>query len=144
MMDDLKTEAMYYKQFYEAECKLNDNLLRVMRERANAQRGLTPKATHPGYVVLSSQQTVYHDSLGRQGVLWRTSVQTPYSTSLSLETLSARFSADRPGILSRLRISESDMDHTTMRADYRTGLWEIQLYHVHPCVVPAEMLPRKH
>ena len=33
---------------------LNANLLRINRERANAERGLRPKKTRPGYIVLLS------------------------------------------------------------------------------------------
>ena len=143
-MDELTTEAAYYRRLYEDERKLNDGLLRIARERANAQRGLTPKATHPGYIVLSSAETVSHDSLGRTYVYWRTCVQTPYAASLSPESLTGRLTAARPDILRDLQIPEGSVDHTTLRADYRSGLWEVQIYHSHPCVVPSDMIPRKH
>ena len=38
---------------------LNKNLLRIARERANADRKLRPKKTHTGYVVLTSSEKEY-------------------------------------------------------------------------------------
>lgn len=35
---------------------LNENLLRISRERANADRGLKPKKEHTGYVVMNMQK----------------------------------------------------------------------------------------
>ena len=35
---------------------LNENLLRISRERANADRGLKPKKEHTGYVVMNMQE----------------------------------------------------------------------------------------
>lgn len=39
---------------------LNQNLLRISRERANASRSITPKKIHTGYLVLSSRQWIEH------------------------------------------------------------------------------------
>lgn len=39
---------------------LNANLNRIMRERANAKRGLKPKKEHNGYLVIDSQQYNYN------------------------------------------------------------------------------------
>ena len=60
---------------------LNANLLRISRERANADRKLRPKKEHTGYVVISSTQRQY--KFKRNGsmvsvMLWDTVIQTPY------------------------------------------------------------------
>ena len=57
--------------------ELNANLLRITKERANAERGLKPKKEHNGYVVLTSveKESRYKDSFGhpRTITLWETS-----------------------------------------------------------------------
>lgn len=51
--------------------ELNANLLRITKERANAERGLKPKKEHNGYVVLTSveKESRYKDSYGHPGRL---------------------------------------------------------------------------
>lgn len=62
---------------------LNATLLRISRERANADRKLKPKKAHTGYVVISSaeKERRYRDGNGRWKtvVLWETVLQGPYS-----------------------------------------------------------------
>lgn len=69
-----------------AECAhqkgLNENLLRIARERANADRKLKPKKEHSGYVVVVSSEKIYRYKNGRylESVkLWETVIQSPYS-----------------------------------------------------------------
>ena len=61
--------------------ELNANLLRITKERANAERGLKPKKEHNGYVVLTSveKESRYKDSYGhpRTITLWETAMETP-------------------------------------------------------------------
>ena len=63
--------------------ELNANLLRITKERANAERGLKPKKEHNGYVVLTSveKESRYKDSYGhpRTITLWETAMETPYT-----------------------------------------------------------------
>lgn len=61
---------------------LNENLLRIARERANADRKLKPKKEHSGYVVVVSSEKIYRYKNGRylESVkLWETVIQSPYS-----------------------------------------------------------------
>lgn len=61
---------------------LNENLLRVARERANADRKLKPKKEHSGYVVVVSSEKIYRYKDGRRlgsAKLWETVIQSPYS-----------------------------------------------------------------
>ena len=93
------------------EQKLNDNLMRIMRERANALRGIRPRKAHDGYIVLSSRQFEQHYTYtytGRElndlpyeirrahrysytehrtALCWRTTIQTPHDASLPFETI---------------------------------------------------------
>lgn len=68
---------------------LNANLLRITKERANAERGLKPKKEHNGYVVLTSveKESRYKDSYGhpRAITLWETAMETPYTVDFEAE-----------------------------------------------------------
>lgn len=61
---------------------LNANLLRISRERANADRKLKPKKDHTGYVVVVSEETEHQYKDGNRHVkrvlLWKTVIQSPY------------------------------------------------------------------
>ena len=48
---------------------LNANLLRISRERANADRGLRPKKVHTGYVVVMSSEKEIRYKTGRNKLL---------------------------------------------------------------------------
>lgn len=69
--------------------ELNANLLRITKERANAERGLKPKKEHNGYVVLTSveKESRYKDSYGhpRTITLWETAMETPYTVDFEAE-----------------------------------------------------------
>lgn len=62
---------------------LNATLLRISKERANAERKLTPKKKHTGYVVTYSMEKEYRYKIGQRGLgrvmLWETILQSPYS-----------------------------------------------------------------
>lgn len=62
---------------------LNANLLRISRERANADRGLRPKKVHTGYVVVMSSEKEIRYKTGRNKLLtakvWETVLQSPYT-----------------------------------------------------------------
>ena len=68
---------------------LNENLLRISRERANADRQLRPKKEHTGYVVVSSaeKEISYKDYYGKSKkvMLWETVLQSPYSVDFTEE-----------------------------------------------------------
>lgn len=74
-------EARIYQQ------QLNENLLRISRERANADRNLRPKKKHSGYVVISSTEKVYRYKARNRNwavvTLWETVLQIPYSADFT-------------------------------------------------------------
>lgn len=69
--------------------KLNQDLKRVARERANADRKIKPKKERSGYVVLSSRQKKYRYKENRNDweevYLWETVIQTPYVVDFTAE-----------------------------------------------------------
>ena len=66
---------------------LNANLLRVSRERANADRNLKPKKERCGYVVVNSEEKETGFRAGgkrlHKVMLWETTIQTPYSVQMA-------------------------------------------------------------
>ncbi|MBQ3513826.1 MAG: hypothetical protein IJA32_08520 [Lachnospiraceae bacterium] len=67
---------------------LNENLLRINRERTNADRKLKPKKEHTGYVVCSSSERDYTYRINRKNhkiVLWETVLQSPYTIDFTEE-----------------------------------------------------------
>lgn len=88
---------------------MNNNLIRIHKERSNSERKLTPKKQHSGYVVQYMQEYVYRYSAirpdpGFEGLpeewlnaygharneqktvrVWKSQLITPYSADLSFE-----------------------------------------------------------
>lgn len=66
---------------------LNENLLRISRERANADRNLPKKKEHSGYVVTYSAEKEYRYKIDRRSwgrvMLWETVLQSPYSADFT-------------------------------------------------------------
>lgn len=97
----------------------HDNLVRIYKERANADRGLTPKKEHKGYVVMSSTETPrsfmldgYYKDGRKSGKktqysynLWATTVQTPYSIDISFEEVVRLILQDMEWLAGALKLS---------------------------------------
>lgn len=67
---------------------LNENLLRIFRERANSDRGLRPKKERSGYLIISSreiEQTYKYNRETRKAIIWETTIQTPFTIDLTEE-----------------------------------------------------------
>ena len=86
------------KDLLNVEEKKNANLLRISRERANADRKITPKKDHCGYVQMYCEQTKLIKTIKKevtQGMrsrtvldkisllVWKYNFQTPYLASFS-------------------------------------------------------------
>lgn len=145
---------------------LNANLKRIAKERANARRGLTPKKNHSGYVVLFSSQyrERYHNDNGKKCVAntWKSVLQTPYDATLPLENIKEDVwdelmhqilypmgfrkvqDVDKNGEYRSWYADEEELCglyRWDYKANYKTGLWEITLYHTKSLSVPAEYRP---
>lgn len=164
-----KRDSAYQRQ-------LNENLLRISRERANADRDLRPKKEHTGYVVVSSTEKKIRYKDGNRHwatvVLWETILQTPYSIDFpehqarqqSKEDLFRR-REDGSALIKEIGISAVyGQDYSAMiedkawcndpspynvmlerhlRANYRTGYWEIMFSHTKPLgIIPKGMRAR--
>ena len=85
---EIKQQLEHINSKLQTQRDLNENLVRMNRERSNADRKLQPKKSHHGYVILQSQEkAVFYRDSGSQKkfVAWETIVQTPYSVDLKPE-----------------------------------------------------------
>lgn len=155
-MQEKLTQEQAEKEYQQ---RLNANLLRISKERANASRKLKPKKEHSGYVVISSTEKDYSYKYGanrRTVRLWETVLQTPFSIDFTEEQ--ARKETEGLfqeaeigiGLIGRIGISglyqdgydrmirEKDaagwMQRNTVvehkiRANFRAGYWEIIFLH---------------
>ena len=157
-----------------AECdyqtRLNENLLRIAKERANADRKLKPKREHTGYVVISSTERdhSYKDNYGKPKTvrIWETVLQSPYRIDFTVEQArheTSELFAGEHWLIRDIGINgwysdgyakllqepktEGWMDcnavlEQKVRANYRAGYWELILLHTKPLgIVPANWLP---
>ena len=141
---------------------LNVNLLRISRERANADRKLKNKKEHSGYVVISSiekDQVISLKNHKRLTVpIWETVLQTPYSIEFTLDQVQRQTREDlltmalflNLGIDAYVESYEEMLigdkqpgykkkfcDQNTVfeikhKANYRAGFWELVLHHLKP------------
>lgn len=82
---------------------LNQSLLRIMKERANAKRGLQPKKKRSGYrfagKIMQTKTISGHDK--KTGALytdvWMTTLETPYDAGLPFDQIEGRIFADLMG-----------------------------------------------
>ena len=154
--------AQEQKQQCDYERGLNENLRRICRERANADRGLKPKTQHTGYVVLSSKERLYKYRVGTKQktvILWETILEMPFTVDLTPEQVAHEMqelfrddaSGDWP--IAKIGITANYgkpyecliTDHewkdwpnynvrcdTTLRANYKSGYWEMIFTHTQP------------
>lgn len=148
------------------------NLLRIARERANADRRLKPKKQHTGYVVIASMEKEHRYKDGnrrwRTVTLWETVIETPYVVSFEVDEIRSLiqelFTEDADGywMIQRIGINgncpggytkmiedpewrkeypeRNVMLERRLKANYRTGYWEIIFLHTKPLgPVPADM-----
>ncbi len=84
VMQEELSEAKKMAEHYRG---LNENLLRISKERANADRKLPKKKEHTGYVVTYSAEKEYRYKVNRnhwgRAMLWETVLQSPYSADFT-------------------------------------------------------------
>lgn len=83
---------------------LNENLLRIMKERANAKRGLQPKKQRSGYrfvgKIMQTKTISGHDN--KTGAIytdvWTATLETPYDAEISIYDIEGRIQYDLFGV----------------------------------------------
>lgn len=137
---------------------LNKNLLRIMKERANADREIVPKKKHHGYIILYLQelyvkQEAYKSSTCDEPPTWKTQIQTPYPINFKSFEIKKQIFEDFEdnGIFAEMGIQTvSDKEetgikihHYLFRANIRTGYWEIEFYTMGEINIPQSMRQSK-
>ncbi len=87
-LDAVRRQLSIAKEEISHQRGLNENLLRICRERANADRKLKPKKKHSGFIVMSSTEREYRYKAGKilkTVRLWETVLQSPYSVDFTEE-----------------------------------------------------------
>ena len=135
--------------------KLNENLRRICRERANADRNITPKKEHDGYLVLQSRDWRERLPDRRMVRTWKSVLQTPYDASIEqsviekqiLEDLTEKVLVDIGCLHYVLPEDNGKYTHEDdggvmycwrFSADYKLGFWCVIIYTTRPLVVPVE------
>lgn len=96
------------------QTNLNNNLLRISKERANAKRGLQPKKEHHGYrfsgKIMQTKTICGHDK--KEGAIytdvWTATLETPYDGTIPIYQIEDKIFGDlkgTEGILSKLYIN---------------------------------------
>ncbi len=159
---ELQRELSEEREEREYQQRLNANLLRISKERANAARKLKPKKEHSGYVVISSTEKDHfykHGANRKKAILWETVLQTPFSIDFTEEQArtetEALFRKDESGAwpIGKIGINgqyptgygEMTRDRNAaewekynvmvenkLRANFRSGYWELIMLHTKP------------
>lgn len=95
---NLMNEICDYRQKLQIEIAKNENFLRIAKERANADRGLTPKRKHHGYLKIYKENSnliksfIKKENIGMKTrsisykktlSIWKYNIQTPYLLELN-------------------------------------------------------------
>lgn len=94
---DMKEELENERRESAYQRGLNKNLLRIAKERANADRKLKPKKEHTGYVVAASEEKEYRYRDGKKwkkAKLWETVLQSYYSVDFTEEEARTQIERD--------------------------------------------------
>lgn len=159
---ELREEVAAEREEREYQQRLNVNLLRISKERANASRKLQPKKEHSGYVVISSMEKDHSYKYGsnrRTVRLWETVLQTPFFIDFTEEQARTEteklFQKDETGMwpIGKIGINGQYLSgygemvrakdaaewkeynvivEKKLRANFRAGYWEQILLHTKP------------
>ena len=148
---------------------LNENLLRINRERANAARKIKPKKEHNGYLIDFSKEYEYRYRVGKEEkrvMLWETVIESPYSVNFTVEQARKQIDSELFGeewLIGKIGVdvqwlmeygkiihkeqykrecvNKNVVVRQQLRANYSRGYWEIILLHTKPlCNVPDDMM----
>lgn len=162
---EYKNKIQQLQDQLQHEKELNDNLLRISKERANAKRGIKPKKERSGFIALSLEQYVYvMKSFGNTKDIpcWKLRIQTPYDSSLEyakVQTLvgnnhkyllgqclgvnsfwsNKKMQETSVGEIDELFKDKTIVFNTKFRANIKQGFWEVE-YLVNKVVKISEEL----
>jgi len=185
-VDSLRKQLAEAQTNARNERGLNENLIRIMRERANQARGLKPKKKHDGYLVLESRQWKerhkvdvwdtedhmmryggnpglarkkgYLRTIQKEAPVWKSILQTPYDTGIPLDQV--RYRVEEVDLFEKEILrgigctgmsegyennsfdqNENILYRSVFKANYRSRLWELEIYTTNELTVPEYRLP---
>lgn len=133
------------------------NIYRIMRERANAARGITPKKQHDGYLVLGSRQweekyqnVVAGKRMQCSDIVWKSVLQSPYSAGIPIDQIrdliegnlrdsiagdlgcdymvESKQNGRYKSTKDKMGCERNGLYKWTFQANYRSQLWEVDIY----------------
>jgi hypothetical protein len=139
----------------EAVRQTKQNIIELIRERANKERKIKDKKNDPGYVVKSSYHIEYRCGKSSTTMMWKTTIQTPFFTELDKSQFWDYFKNDEYRIEYFRQIgigdfygdinlnSKSDIEAHKGKyfidycenKNFSTGFWEITLIHYEEVVL---------
>lgn len=158
---ELMTRIADLEAEVEQERNLNRNLLRISRERANADRKISPKKQHDGYLVLQSQE--WRERRSDKNTIrrtWRSIIQTPFDASVDPVIAEKQiFDSLTGSVLKSLgcdkyvlpedngKLYNTEDDENVLYfwhygADYRSGYWNVFIYTTKPLIVTPDRRAR--
>lgn len=113
-VDEARQKVAEAEAERDRQTNLNNNLLRITRERANSKRGLQPKKEHHGYrfsgKIMQTKTICGHDK--KEGAIytdvWTAILETPYDGTIPIHQIEDKIFADlkgEEGILKKLYIN---------------------------------------
>ena len=156
----LACQIMDLKAEIKQERNINRNLLRISRERANADRKISPKKQHDGYLVLQSQEWRERRSYKNTIRTWRSIIQTPFDASVDPVIAEKQiFDSLTGSVLKSLgcdkyvlpedngKLYNTEDDENVLYfwhygADYRSGYWNVFIYTTKPLIVTPDRRAR--
>ncbi len=149
------------------------NVYRIMRERANAARGIVPKKAHDGYLVMSSRQWIerYPAVIGGKkmqcsSAVWKSVLETPYDVAVAADQIGKQIENDLRTIVSdigchcmvsdkdngRYKISMEKIENSREKnvlykwdfvANFKSGFWQLEIYTTQGLTVPESRRPSR-
>lgn len=149
------------------------NVYRIMRERANAARGITPKKQHDGYLVLGSRQweekyqsVVAGKRMQCSDIVWKSVLQSPYSAGIPIDQIrdliegnlrdsiagdlgcdymvESKQNGRYKSTKDKMGCERNGLYKWTFQANYRSQLWEVDIYTMKDIFVKESRRPPQH
>lgn len=149
------------------------NIYRIMRERANAARGITPKKQHDGYLVLGSRQweekyqnVVAGKRMQCSDIVWKSVLQSPYSAGIPIDQIrdliegnlrdsiagdlgcdymvESKQNGRYKSTKDKMGCERNGLYKWTFQANYRSQLWEVDIYTMKDILVKESRRPPQH
>lgn len=106
---------------------LNQNLLRICAERANAERKLKNKKERSGYLLAGTREANFRLKNGKYVDAWETTLRTPWPYNMTAAAVKTAFRHES-GILTTLGIVSDDIYDAKLQLG-RDGYWEVRIRH---------------